>query len=418
MTVKSKKSLSIVLLLCMLLTVLAPQLNVYAAGASGLSNRVYYSQLKDAEKKIYNDLDAVALSYFKDKTNATEVSINGKTCYRTTGVTCPASFSEADVKNIVSYYLWENPIYYFLMDDCYYVANADGTKEVAFLIYPMFKDGSSRSQITTNVINKINSLNASVKSKGSDYDRAKAVHDMILSNTTMNKDLESKYMSGTDYDDSSILSKSVYSTLMLGTGNSIGYAKMFYLMSSMAGLPALCVTSDNHAWNLVQVGSKFYQVDAAWDDMSSDNHYKFFLVSGATMVENDVAKCHVVAEKWRRFTYPATGDNYSSGSSSSKSDSSSTTSEKVTVQKLKNTSKGVKITWEDIDDIDELKEYRIQRKTSSSDWKTIKKTYDTTYTDKSVKNGKTYKYRITAVRYGDTKTAYGKAKSIKVKGKK
>ncbi len=136
------------------------------------------------------------------------------------------------------------------------------------------------------------------------------------------------------------------------------------------------------------------------------------------MVENDVAKCHVVAEKWRRFTYPATGDNYSSGSSSSKSDSSSTTSEKVTVQKLKNTSKGVKITWEDIDDIDELKEYRIQRKTSSSDWKTIKKTYDTTYTDKSVKNGKTYKYRITAVRYGDTKTAYGKAKSIKVKGKK
>ena len=135
------------------------------------------------------------------------------------------------------------------------------------------------------------------------------------------------------------------------------------------------------------------------------------------MVKYDVSKCHVVASKWQRFTYPATGEDYSS-SPSSESTSKSTTSVKVTVQKLKNTSKGVKITWEDIDDIDELKEYRIQRKTSSSDWKTIKKTYDTTYTDKSVKNGKTYKYRITAVRYGDTKTAYGKAKSIKVKGKK
>ena len=404
---KTKRAISVTMALCMLMTLFAVSLPVRAAG---LANRFYQSQLNSAEKEVYSKLDSIAQDYFQNKTNATEVSYNNKTYYRTNTITCAASFSQEDLQKIVAYYLWENPIYYYFMDECYYSANADGTKEIAFFLYPMFKDGSTRFQASTSVVSKLNSYNSQISGTSGDYEKAKAIHDLILANVALNTDLEGKYMNKTAYDDSNITSHSLYSTLVLGTGNSIGYTKLFYTLCNYAGINAVCVTSDNHAWNLVTVGGKTYHVDTAWDDATDGSKYSFFLISGAAIKSVDVSNCHTVASMWARFTYPATNNNYSADKTAE--------NEKVTIKKLKNTSKGVKITWNEVSDPENLVTYRVQRKAAGGEWKTVKKTADTSFTDKNVKNGKTYKYRIAAVKTYSTKTVYGSAKKIKVSGKK
>ncbi len=63
--------------------------------------------------------------------------------------------------------------------------------------------------------------------------------------------------------------------LLNGTGVCDGYSKAYILLLSKAGIEALRVTGyvysshgtiEPHAWNLVQLDGKWYQVDVTWDD--------------------------------------------------------------------------------------------------------------------------------------------------------
>ena len=87
-------------------------------------------------------------------------------------------------------------------------------------------------------------------------------------------------------------------------------------------------------------------------------------IPGKVSLAVDVSNCHTVASMWARFTYPATNNNYSADKTAE--------NEKVTIKKLKNTSKGVKITWNEVSDPENLVTYRVQRKAAGGEWKTVK----------------------------------------------
>lgn len=81
------------------------------------------------------------------------------------------------------------------------------------------------------------------------------------------------------------------------------------------------------------------------------------------------------------------------------------------------TSKGIKVSWFQTGN---AKGYYVYRKVSGGKWKkikTIKKATTLSYTDKTVKKGKTYTYRIRAYTASGTKSAYS-ASTLKVKYKK
>ena len=47
------------------------------------------------------------------------------------------------------------------------------------------------------------------------------------------------------------------------------YAETFALLSRMAGLDVIVVSSDTHAWNAIKLDGKIYFADALWDDFDS-----------------------------------------------------------------------------------------------------------------------------------------------------
>lgn len=90
----------------------------------------------------------------------------------------------------------------------------------------------------------------------SDYQKALAIHDWIISNVAYDHSL-------TYYSD--------YAALQLGTTVCQGYSLLFYKMCDVAGLPVRIVdggSAMNHAWNLVQVCGTWYHVDVTWDDQN------------------------------------------------------------------------------------------------------------------------------------------------------
>lgn len=68
-----------------------------------------------------------------------------------------------------------------------------------------------------------------------------------------------------------------------------GYAMAFMMIAKDNGLQVKMVMNGNHshAWNVVKVGGKWYNVDVTWDDMGSKASTKYLLVSDSKMNKMD-----------------------------------------------------------------------------------------------------------------------------------
>lgn len=151
------------------------------------------------------------------------------------------------------------------------------------------------------VSNKVDEIMKSIiKPNMSDLEKEKAIHDYIVLNT--------KY----DYDN--YLKKTIpnddycpYNILIKGTGVCEGYAETTQLLLSRAGIKAIVVigqanngTWGGHAWNIVQIDGKYYQLDTTWDDPVPDRagyaRYEYFNINDSQM-----AKDH----RWDNSQYPA-----------------------------------------------------------------------------------------------------------------
>ena len=106
-----------------------------------------------------------------------------------------------------------------------------------------------------------------------DYDKIKKIHDYIIKNAT--------------YDISAIHS-SGYDNLIEKTSVCQGYAMITYLMMKEAGIDCRIITGSgkgvSHAWNIVKLNDKWYNIDTTWDDPVSNDgkqhlEYDYFLKS-------------------------------------------------------------------------------------------------------------------------------------------
>lgn len=96
---------------------------------------------------------------------------------------------------------------------------------------------------------------------------------------------------------------SAYGAWICGEAVCDGYAAAFSLLMREADIPCIVVTGTAvrdgqtvpHAWNLVQLGGRWYHIDCAWDDTDSSAH-RFFLLG-------DAAVC--ATHTWDREQYPS-----------------------------------------------------------------------------------------------------------------
>ncbi len=128
--------------------------------------------------------------------------------------------------------------------------------------------------------------------------REKTIHDWIVSHV--------------DYDNATVAGKddmgfTDYGAFINGLAVCEGYSTLTNRMLFMAGIPNMTVSgsgsatssTEDHAWNLVDLDNDWYQLDVTWDDMGlyGDNtiYYKYFNLSDAQL-----AKDH----SWDMSSYP------------------------------------------------------------------------------------------------------------------
>lgn len=102
-----------------------------------------------------------------------------------------------------------------------------------------------------------------------DYEKVRTIYDFICSKVTY--DYSNNADSTTKY--------TAYGALVNGRAVCQGYAALFYRMCRESGISARIISGlgkgEKHAWNIVKLGHKYYNVDAAWD--AGQSEYAYFL---------------------------------------------------------------------------------------------------------------------------------------------
>lgn len=171
-----------------------------------------------------------------------------------------------------------------------YSSKSDGTK-AAVTVKVSYWENAAQSAYVTKRSKEI--LASIIKPGMNDHQKVKAIHDWVLLNVAYDRTLRKH---------------SAYDALVSGQAVCQGYASLTYRLLTDAGIPARIaegnVESGAHAWNLVKVGGKWYQLDTTFDDPVPDvagrTTYSYYLVT-----DDQLRRDH----SWT-LSYPAASTSY------------------------------------------------------------------------------------------------------------
>ena len=164
----------------------------------------------------------------------------------------------------MKYMSWTNP-----------KKNSDGSYTIRFKF--IYRTTAAEEKYVTKKVNAI-VKNLNLKSTAlNDYQKVRAIYDYIMSiveydHYHYNTDQTYNYMYTT------------YEALNSGFAVCQAYATLFYRLCEEAGISArvICGNDDakgspTHGWNIVKIGSHYYNLDATWDDSADARTHVYFL---------------------------------------------------------------------------------------------------------------------------------------------
>lgn len=169
-------------------------------------------------------------------------------------------------KNTANKVIEENPEfrYFNSWDISYSSIGNDATYKVKFNLNFKKDEIVSMQNSLNKKINMI--VNSEIKPNMSDYEKELALHDYLVNNSTYDyKNYLKRNIPAEDY--------TAYGVLVKGTGVCEGYAYAMKKLLNKVGIKcevivgdATGISSGPHAWNIVKLGSKYYHLDATFDD--------------------------------------------------------------------------------------------------------------------------------------------------------
>lgn len=105
------------------------------------------------------------------------------------------------------------------------------------------------------------SILAGARGLNSDSEKEKYVHDALMQRV--------------EYDVNAPMNQSAYSALVGGRSVCAGYARAFQHLLQQLGIPCYYCTGyagEDHAWNIVRLADRYYNVDVTWDDTDNPTY--------------------------------------------------------------------------------------------------------------------------------------------------
>ena len=130
-----------------------------------------------------------------------------------------------------------------------------------------YTTAEQEAEVASTIDSVLKSLDLEGKS---DYEKFIAIYNYITKNT--------KYDNANLKDTGYTLKYSAYAALINHTAVCQGYANLLYRMLLQAGIDNRMITGIGnggpHAWNIVKLGDKYYNVDSTWDSKDAGVNFR------------------------------------------------------------------------------------------------------------------------------------------------
>lgn len=183
----------------------------------------------------------------------------------------------SEIRNIICAVYNDHPELFWL--NTAYVCKYDRNRICAELELDFNETADELESASRQFNNTVNSILTQVQNLGSNYEKEKRVHDLLIDKIT--------YRSGAK------MSQSAYSALVNEETVCAGYARAYQYLLQKLGIPCYYCTGyvgQDHAWNIVALDDGYYNVDVTWDD-TPGGEYNYF-----NRTDQDYANTHVRRE--------------------------------------------------------------------------------------------------------------------------
>ena len=222
-------------------------------------------------------------------------------------------------QSAIEAYIYDNPEVFYFNPNKMYLNVETITKGSTKTYNAYINNGNENSYLTDEfsskeqideAISELHNIRSSIlqNKTGSTYNDIKIVHDYIVKNTEYDRTISKSNI------------YNIYGTLVNKEAVCEGYARTFKYMMDGLGIPCTLVIgkgtnsegkTENHAWNYVKIGDKWYAIDTTWDDpisttgwVSESSKYKYFL-KGSKDFLKDHNPSGQFSEGGKTFSYPA-----------------------------------------------------------------------------------------------------------------
>ena len=285
-------------------------------------NKYFYNQLEEYSKTIYKAFE----------TNKEEMKSGTKQIEL--GDSFSSLLSQANGQELlgkyyqsaIEAYTYDNPEVFYLSPNKMFLNIETTTRGNAVSYRVYINSGNEANYLTDEFTSKeqVESAIAQIEqvknqilqnATGDTYHDIKMVHDYLVDTISYDSSLSKPYI------------YNIYGALVEKLCVCEGYARsMKYLLDSL-NIPCTIVIgkgtnsegqTENHAWNYVEIGGKWYAIDATWDDpviigngtLSQSFKYRYFL-KGSNEMAKDHTPSNTFTDGGKKFTYPSLSlENY------------------------------------------------------------------------------------------------------------
>lgn len=124
------------------------------------------------------------------------------------------------------------------------------------------------------------SLMRSLNPTGTDYQKVRKIYDWICNNI----DFDYEHLEDKNYR----IKHSAYAALVDRQAVCSGFGMLLYRLALEAGVDCRYIVGNEgtHAWNIIRIGDRYYNLDASWDTELTPSTYRYFLRNDDTFYDH------------------------------------------------------------------------------------------------------------------------------------
>lgn len=233
-------------------------------------NYYYYNLFSDAQKSVWDELDAAAKNYmYSDESGISNFNVGRRY----------DEISDEEFNEVYQRFRYQNPQYFFMQTNWELWWSGGSSRGKRVQISGDFQDATKRKAAADKVLARVNEWKRIVDQETTEEGKVNKICELICNKVTYSKTAPYSQTSYSIFDDANL-------------ALCVGYGLGFSLMCNACGIPTIAVVNPAHLWNKVRVNDIWYHIDLTSMDSANGMLYRTYLRSSAKMAEEGKESLH------------------------------------------------------------------------------------------------------------------------------